>query len=473
MGNSAFKLEQSDRFKLSYSGPGILLEKDVYPLEVQADKKRSILRSIVSRKAKKSKIHLQSHTGLKTRLGTKMKDKIQNTTWSGLLSEWEDLRRHNYLNCGFWGVLQQNAKGERRKTVYHCNQIKLCPVCSNRYHKGRALERTRRVSSIMLANDVKYLRKMTLTFPEFIRDQIKTPEQLQSFKRAANELLQEFYGCQVSKKHTYKNGSVGVSIDTHWYSSKEAWKLSPHLHCSVIPLKIEKGNVTNVEFFIKKSDRARLKARWASLVKEVAFSLSFTGLDAMPGSLVIHHKAVDVLDNLSVKGHPGLNFTYDQRSPAFDLEDSIAAVDLNQELMVMGFEKEGLAYYAIWSFNDYVKELLTRLNLKATNSTYGWLRRFKANALALGIDIVDEEDTFEPVPELDIKVNFRRSYRKVWDNEAKRLIEVKHLSYKVVGDPDKPEYWKSVDPWKIHGEEIWTGSKKRHSYKFPPLKSGV
>lgn len=471
MGISTFVDFRDFPHKLSYSGPGFPLEKDIYPESLPADQKRSILRSIVSRERKKSDFRLFPLSKVRSRFLGIIFKKIANLTWSGNISEWEDIQRFHYLDCGNRGVTEQNAKGDSRHIVYHCNQHRRCSVCSSRYHRGRSLERSRIASSAMSANNVKYLRKFTLTFPEPVRNQITTPEQARAFCKAANKMLQSFYACPVNKHGSYIKGSVGIHIQTHWHSSNEPWRKSPHFHCYIIPLKIYKGNVTNVDFHVTGPHLDKFKKRWAEIVNQVSVKLGFQDLDALPGSLVINHRFINLPLNLENKGHPGFNFGYDQRSPADDLENSIVAVDLKDEIMVMSFTKNGYFYYAIWSFNDYVRELLTRLKLKATNSTFGWLRRFNQNAAALGIDVISEPDTFDPLPELEIKVHYRRHYHHVWDKQAKKLKEVKLLYVRKAIDPDKPEYWKLIDPWKVHGEEIWTGSKKRHAYKFQPLIS--
>ncbi|GAI84178.1 unnamed protein product [marine sediment metagenome] len=293
------------------------------------------------------------------------------------------------------------------------------------------------------------------------------------FKRLANKMLQEFFGCLMKGVCTYSNGSVGIHIQVHWYSSEEAWKKKPHLHCYAIPIRLENGQAKNVDYYITEVDLKRLKIAWSQSVKRACVKLGYKRIDDIPDELVVHHEYIDLPKNLEEKGRPGFNFRYDQRSPVDDLEKSVVAMEFNQKQVIMAFNQDHHDYYAIWSFNDYADEILKRLNLKGTNSTYGWLRRFKHYAAALGVEVKKEEDPFTPVPELSIPTEYRREYKGLYNKEKGTVQVVKYLSVRSLKEPGNPGPWIEVEPWKVHGEEFWVGSKKRYLYgvargKSPP-----
>ncbi len=449
-------------FKLSYDGPGFPLDKDVYPDGLPADQKRSILRSIISREKKRSDLRVVKRAEGWNRFLWKIKEKIANLLWEGRLSDSKDLERHNYLICGKYGVTEQNKKGDTRDIPWHCNQMKRCPVCSKRYHAGRSYERGRIAVAVMQANNSKHLRKFNLTLPDFLWDQIKEGNDMRIFKGAGNKILQEFFGCPMDQYGRYKNGSVGVHTQAHWYSSKEPWRKKPHLHCYVIPVRVNNGKAENVDRYVTKADLKKLQFGWAETLRNTCRKLGYKGIEKIPDDVNVWHEYKDLPRNLEKKGHPGFNFKYDQRSPVEDLEEAVVGMDFNQELVIMAFNQSGHDYYAIWSFDDYAAELLKRLSLKATNSTYGWLRRLLLNADALGLEVKKEKDDFDPDPDLTIKTQYRREYKAEYNKKKRRVETVKYMYVKRLTDPDRPEFWQKVDPWKVHGEEIWTGSKKRY-----------
>ncbi len=464
-------------FKLSYDGPGFPLDKDIYPDGLPGDQKRSILRSIISREKKRSDLRVVKKAEGWNRFLWRIKKKIADLSWEGVLSESKDLQRHNYLICGKYGAREQNVKGDTRDIVYHCNQMKWCPVCSERYHTGRSCERGRIALAVMQARNSRHLRKFNLTFPDFIRDQIKEDNDMRIFERVGNKTFQEFFGCPMDKSGRYKNGSVAIHIQAHWYSSEEPWRKSPHLHCYVIPVKIENGKAENVDRFVTPADLKRLRLAWAEALRRTCRKLGYKRIEEIPDDVVVKHRFEDLPRNLEKKGRAGFNFKYDQRSPVEDLQDAVVRMDFNQELVIMAFKRDGYGYYAIWSFDNYAAEILKRLRLKATNSTYGWLRRFRQNAEALGVEVKKEKDDFDPDPDLTVKTNYRREYKGEYNKKKRRVETVKYVYVKKLTDPYEAEYWKEVDPWKIHGEQMWAGSKTRYVYgivigRSPPDRGG-
>ena len=464
MQSSDFSFEGDKGFKLSYQAAGFPLDRDVYPDGLRSDKKRSILRSIISRERKKSDLRVVWKNKGWGRFVRKIKKAIANIIWSGNLSYNRDLQRHHYLVCGKFGMCEQDKEVNKRLLVYHCNQMKRCPVCSNRYHIGRSYEKGKIASAVMQANKIEHLRKFELTFPDFLWGQIKDADDMSILKPLANKMFQAFFGCQMKGTCTYLSGSVGVHIQVHWYSSKECWKKKPHLHCYVIPLKLENDQIKNVDRYISKADLKDLRVAWSDCVKRAAVKLGYKGTDEIPDELVIHHGFINLTKNLKKKGRPGFNFRYDQRSPVEDLEKSVVAMDFNQDIVIMTFNQSDHDYYAIWSFDDYVSEMLTRLNLKGTNSTYGWLRRFKYYASALGVEVKREKDPFVPVPELEVRTEYRREYKSRYSKDTGKLEQIKIVYVRSLKDANNPGPWIEFDPWKIHGEEVWTGSKKRYMY---------
>lgn len=473
MQSSDFSFEVDKGFKLSYRAVGFALDREVYPDGLRVDQKRSILRSIISREQKKSDLRVTWKVKGWPRFAREIKKKIADIIFPGRLSYNRDLQRHHFLVCGRFGMDEQDKEGNKRLLVYHCNQMKRCPVCSNRYHIGRSYERGKIVSAVMQANKIEHLRKFELTFPDFLWDQIKDADDMSIFKPLANKMLQAFFGCKMKGIHGYISASVGVHIQVHWYSSKECWEKKPHLHCYVIPLKLDDGHVENVDRYISKADLKALRVAWSNCVKPAAVKLGYKRTDEIPDELVIHHGFINLPKNLKNKGRPGFNFRYDQRSPVEDLEKSVVAMDFNQDIAIMTFNQSDHDYYAVWSYDDYVSEILKRLDLKGTNSTYGWLRRFNYYASALGVEVKREKDPFVPVPELEVRTEYRREYKSRYSKDTGKLEQIKIVYVRSLKDANNPGPWIEFDPWKIHGEEVWTGSKKRYLYsvakgKDPP-----
>ena len=477
MGISDFDILSDEDFKLSYDAPGFPLDKDVYPDGLRIDQKRSILRSIISRERKRSNLKVVWKSKGWNRFLWKIKQKIADMVWSGNLSFDQDLQRHRSLVCGKYGESQEDKEGNKRLLPYHCNQMKRCPVCSKRYHIGRSYERGKIAAAVMQANKIDHLRKFNLTLPDFLWNQIRGADDMAVFKRLANKTLQEFFGCPMKGVNGYLKGSMGIHVQVHWYSSEESWCKKPHLHCYVITIKIENGQAKKADRYICKADLKDLRAAWSESVKQACVKLGYERIDEIPEELVIFHDYIDLPENLENKGRHGFNFRYDQRSPVEDLEDSVVAMDFNQELVIMAFNQSGYDYYAIWSFDDYAGEIFKRLNLKGTNSTYGWLRRFKHYAPALGVEVKKEEDSFAPVPELSVPTEYKREYKGLYSKEKGKVETVKHLYVRSLKEPGNPGPWLKVDPWKVHGEEIWTGSKQRYLYsvakgRSPPDRGG-
>ena len=465
MSVSDFDISQDKRFKLSYDTVGFPLERDIYGSGLRADQKRSILRSIISTERKRSGIKpVPRHYGW-SRFERVVQLGGADKSWQGVLSPSKDMQRYNYLSCGKYGVREQNEKGETRNIVYHCNQLKRCPVCSKRYHRGRSYERGRIAASVIRANKIKYLRKYELTLPNFLWDRFKSPEAQRLLKKAANKMLQEFYGCPMKGTNGYLNGSVGIHIQLHPWSSEEAWRRKPHLHCYVIPLRINGDQVENVDRVILPGQLKELSRRWADCVEIVCRQLGFKEAEDIPDELVIHHSFKSLLKDELAENGSGFNFRYDQRSPCEDLEKAIKAIDFDNEQLIMGFSQAGYDYYAVWSFNDYIDEMLERLTARETNTTYGWLRRFRSNADALGVEVKKEKDEFNPVVSLEVKTEYRRQYEETYDKTARKFRQVKHLFVKNLFDPDRHGFWTEVDPWKVHGEEVWMPSKSRYQYR--------
>jgi len=472
MGIPDFDLSQAEGFKLSYDTVGLPLERDIYRSGLRADQKRSILRSIISTERKKSGIRpVPKHYGW-SRFERVVRLGGADKSWQGGLTASQDMQRYNYLSCGKYGVREQNEKGETRNIVYHCNQLKRCPVCSKRYHRGRSYERGKIAAAVIRANKIKHLRKYELTLPDFLWDRFKSPESLRLLKKAANKMIQEFYGCPMKGTNGYLNGSVGVHIQLHPWSSEEAWRRKPHLHCYVIPLRVNGDHVQAVDRVILPGQLKELRRRWADRVKAVCRQLEYREIEDIPDELVIHHSYVEVPKDELGYYLSRFNFRYDQRSPVEDLEKAIKAIDFDNEQLIMAFSQAGYDYYAVWSFNDYIDQMLERSAAKGTNTTYGWLRRFRSNAKALGVEVKKEEDDFNPVVSLEVKTEYRRQYEETYDKDAGKFRQVKHLFVKNLFDPDRHGFWTEVDPWHVHGEEVWMPSKARYQYRVP-LQSEV
>lgn len=477
MGISNSGIMSTRGFKVSYDAPGFPLDKDVYPEGLPGDQKRSILRSIISRERKKSDLRVVKKAQGWEKFLWRIKAKIADLWWGEGGRKSMNSARSRYLICGKYGRREQDREGRTRDIVYHCNQMRRCPVCSERYHVGKSYERGRIAAAVMLANKVKHLRKFNLTLPDFLWDQIKGPGDMRVIYRAANKMLQGFFGCPMKGTNGYERGSVGVHIQGHLYSSEESWRKKPHLHCYVIPVRLENGKVENVDRFVSKAELERLRFKWAATLRRTCGGLGYKGIERIPDNVVVKHDYKDLPRNLELKGGPGFNFRYDQRSPVQDLEKAVVGMDFNQELVIMAFNQAGYDYYAVWSFDDYVGAVLERLGLKGTNSTFGWLPRFRQNAAALGVEVTPEDDSFECVPDLTIETKYRREYRAEYHKEKRRVETVKYLYIKRLADPDEPGYWQEVDPWTVHGEEVWAGSKKRYIYgvatgRGPPNRGG-
>ncbi len=463
--------------KVSYHGPGFPLEKDLYSADLRPDQKRSVLDSIVRREQRRSGSRfkvIKRNKGLGI-LRQRIREQGANELWAGALSDAQDWERYNLLNCGKHGVEQQNKEGEKRLIVHHSNRRKNCPCCAERYQEGKALEMIKRMEPVMQSNGISE-RRFVPTLPDFIRDQIKQEDDTR-WKREINEMFQEYYGCSMSTRNRrYESGSVGINIQTHWYSSGEPYLLKPHWHVRTYPLKIDGDNKENVDRFITKQDLKELKYEWTRRVKKVAQELNYKGVDRIPDKLNIWHSFLDFENGNKEKSLAQFRFRmrYDMRSPGEDLEKAVKLLvcDENGEIekVVLACKREGWTYYLIWTFKEYYDELLTRLRLKGINTSYGWLRRFKNNASLLGVDVIEEKDPFQPIEDLNKPVVFKRRYEAKWNHEIKRFQIVKHMKVRDTKDPDNDGFWQEVDPWTIHGEQVWMGARKKYLYK--PLDRG-
>lgn len=462
------KQEVKEWLKVSYQGPGFPLDNDIYFDSLRQDQKRSILKSIIAKEARRSPLEMVGKYQAKDKLRSVCREIIADEIWSGVLSPDQGEQKYYFERCGIFGEKQTSKEGKERFVSFHSNRRRDCADCAERYHKGKSFEKTKKIMVVMQAKEVKHLRKFRLTFPDFIRDQIKGEKDAQIFRDLANRTLQEFYGCSIKKDGGYKDGSVWIEMDTHWYSSKESWRKSFHLHPCVIPLRINGEHVENVDRYdgdIPKPELKRLRRNWSNAVREGAKKLGYKRVEDIQDELVVNHRWIDLEKNLRKKGSPGFNLKYDMRSAGFDLEKAVKAVSFKNKIVIMFFERKGYAYYAIWPLEDYAKELRERLQIKNTHTVFGWGTRFKKHAPLLGIDISEEKDTFEPDPNLTVRIEYKRQYKGWWNKEKKRLEMVKRMFFRELTKPDQPGHWQEVDPWAVHGEEVWTPKKMKYSYK--------
>lgn len=87
------------------------------------------------------------------------------------------------------------------------------------------------------------------------------------------------------------------------------------------------------------------------------------------------------------------------------------------------------------------------------------------NTLALGVGRKAQLDPFIPIPELTVEVDYRTEYHQVWDKQANRFQDLELLYYKKATDPDRPYYWKLIDPSSVHSRDFPAASKKRRLSK--------
>lgn len=392
--------DQNLKLSESYDGPGFPLEDHIYPSDLRPDQKRSILRSLISEEAKKTNPKFvnkdEGWNGLLKLFKSYMADK----KWPGSLDDYQSEHRHYYLNCGSYGKQEQNKKGDTRYFVTRCNQRKMCPEDSIRYYKGHGVQVGKKIMAAMQASGVNNLRKFRFPFPDFIRDQIKTPKQMNKFIKPLNKMLQAFYGCKMKGVNGYIEGKVGVGFQTHWYSTRECFRKSPHLHSWVLPIKIVGDKEFNVDRRISKADLKMMYKAFADVVKKVSTKFGFEDVDKIPDELVVDAAYIQVLNNMAEKGSPSMNLKYDYRSPVEDLIKAIVAMDLEQGLLIMKFRREEFEYYAVWKVKDFFELMEEKLQIKGDHVTYGWFHRFEKHASTLGIGIDEVQDDFDPDPDL-------------------------------------------------------------------------
>jgi len=457
--------EVKKELKVSYEAPGFPLDHDIYSNTLRPDQKRSVLDSIIAKESRRSCLETVKKYPAKDKARSVLRGKMVDEIWKGVLSPGQEEQKYYFLKCGIFGEKQTDQDGKERLTSFHCNRRRDCLDCAERYHEGKALELSKKVSAVMQANGIKYLRKYRLTFPDFIRDQIKGEKDAQIFRDLANGMLQGFYGCLMKRSGGYQGGSIWIEMDTHWFSSRENWKGSFHLHPSVIPLRVDGENVENVDRHITKQDLKRLKGLWANAVKEGAKKLGYKRVEDIPNELVVDHAYINLEKNLKERGHPGFNFRYDMRSAGHDLEKAVQAIDFQNKIVILSFERKGYTYYAVWPLEHYAKEIWNRLQIKNTHTGYGWGTRYRKHAPVLGIDITEEKDSFKPDPGLTVKVEYKRDYVGKWNKEKRRFEQVKRMFFRELSKPAEPGPWQEVDPWTVHGEQVWTPAKKKYSYK--------
>ncbi|MBA7710103.1 hypothetical protein ES703_119033 [subsurface metagenome] len=223
---------------------------------------------------------------------------------------------------------------------------------------------------------------------------------------------------------------------------------------------VEKGRIS-------KQALKQLRRDWAEDVKEGAKKRGYKRVEDIPDELVVNYTPVDREKNLREKGYPGFNFRYDMISAGQDLEKAVQGFDRENKIVILSFSNKvkGYIYYAIWPLEEYAKELRKRLQIKNTHTGYGWGTRFRKQAPVLGIDIIEEEDSFKPDPGLTVRVEYKRFYKGKWNKEKRRIEVVKRMFFRELDKPDGPGPWQEVDPWTVHGEQTWTPAKKKYSYK--------
>lgn len=449
----------------------LLCFDSLYELDRWNRKKRLTLKRIVSREAKKQGKKYVPKYKVWVEFIKRIKGIIADRKWEGYLPEHKDWQRHNYLTCGQYGKMQEDIHFDKRYLVFNCNQNKLCPDCDERYHKGRARKAEDRSAAVICVNHLERLEKFRLTFPDFIRDQIETDKHRSAFRSLANEFLQWLYGCTIDKHGRYERGSVGVGVEFHARSTRECLKDSSHIHAYVIPVILCEGEKDSWNRLFDGDDFERMRVKWAKLVKRLSADLGFERVNEIPDEVGVNYR-YGYLPELVKQGKGfGFNLGYDMRSPAHDLLKAVSMINMADEMVIVSFKKSHLGWFENWSFEYYADRLLELLDLRRLTSTYGWLRRFEKNAFALGVEVQKEDDVFNPLDELEVRTEYRREYEWNYDEGVKKGKQVKILYMRLLEDPNNPGPWVKLDSWRIHGEDIWTGSKKRYLYSVAKGKS--
>ncbi|MBA7663487.1 hypothetical protein ES703_71532 [subsurface metagenome] len=486
-------VEEFKKYESSYNSIGFIYNDDLYPADKWSSKRRSYLKKVVLREGdQKGKKYLSKYE-LATGFVREGKEVMAGRKWKGRLSESKDWKRYNYLTCGKYGMLEENVSGDKRYLVYKCNQRKLCPSCRDSYHKEKARKAEDFAAAVMRSVGVECLSKFRLTFPDFIRDQIKTKEQRSAFKALGNEFLQGVYGCVANKYGVYERGSVGVGIQCHVRSTQECHRDSFHLHSYVIPvivglrsrlipvvvpmrncvilIPMYYNEVCPWDKVFNEDDFERMRLKWAKLIKRLSNKLGFERVDEIPDEVDINYSYGYLPEAVQQGKGKGFNLAYDMRSPAYDLEKAAAAVNMADKKIIMSFKRGGLGYFANWSFEDYADQMAILLGYKNLNSTYGWLRRGEFYAAALGVEVKKEKDDFTPVPGLSIRTEYKREYKAEAVPGKKKIEIVEHLCVRSLKDANNPGPWIEIDLSQVHGEANWIESRKKRIYSVAKGKS--
>ena len=458
-------LDEIPKLSETYDGPGFPLDDYTYSPAWSPDKKRSILRSLIAAESKRTNLRFVYRDKGLNKLLKRYKKSVSDELWPKDLSISQMEKRHYFHKCKVFGKRETSHEGKLRDTVFACNQRKLCPGCSERYYAGHALQIGKKIVSAMEAMQVGNLRKFRVTLPEHIRTQVKTEKEMSLFGAYANRLLQELFGCEMKGTNHYLNGSVGLGLQDHWYSTKECFRKSPHIHAWVVPIQIKDGAAFNVDRRITKFDLLNLREKWAEYVKKASKKLGYNGLKKIPDSLVIHTEYIPVLKNKKEKGKESMNLKYDYRSPGRDLINAIVGMDFSQDLLVMKFHYDyEFGYYAIWKMDDFFELMKEKLAIKRVHMTYGWFRRYEKFAPLLDIQSVESKDDFNPDLELTVSTVYRRFFETTYNKEKRRLERKLRVFVRKIDDPDEPKYWEEVNPYKVRGETVYFSGRKVYDY---------
>ncbi|MBA7608110.1 hypothetical protein ES703_15285 [subsurface metagenome] len=268
-----------------------------------------------------------------------------------------------------------------------------------------------------------------------------------------------------------------MGVEFHARSTRECWKDSSHIHAYVIPVILCEGEKDPWNRLFDENDFEQMRVKWSKLIKRLSADLGFERVNEIPDEVGVNYR-YGYLPELVKQGEGfGFNLGYDMRSPAHDMSKAISAINMEDETVIVSFKRDHLGYFETWSFEYYADRLFELLNLSRLTSTYGWLRRFERNASALGVEVKKEDDVFDPLDELEIRTEYRREYKWNSGEGTKKGKQVKILYMRLLEDANNPGLWVKLDSWRIHGEDIWTGSKKRYIYsvannKSPPDRGG-
>ncbi|MBA7636559.1 hypothetical protein ES703_44179 [subsurface metagenome] len=451
--------------KVSFSGPGWYLPQRDYPKPAKKGGKCNISR-LVARKEESSDNSLiipGTDPARRWEHGDrKFMIRDRGERFRLYLSE---VRAFGMRVCGEFGEVQSNVDEKERYMVRRCQERRLCPFCRNLYQRGKAIDLANQVKRLCLGSGLQIVFKPVFTLPERVRDQVETPKQARAFEHGLVEMIQAYFGCPKTPRGTYPKGTVGIYVSQHWGSTTEPWKSKLHFHTLIIPQRIKGKSVRLTDKYIGKSNLREIKRLWAGVVKDVATSLGFSGIEAIPESLVVDWKFVRVLDEALRPTGNNLKLTYDLRCQVQDLQKCVIGVYPGDGSRLMQYEQNGTLYHVKLSRDDYIKEKLRLMEKMRCNTRYGWLRRFKTVAPLLGLEEVIEKDPFVAVPEKTVQVEYRREHTWEWDKERHRPVEKKRMYVKPLLADDSKANWVEIDSWSVHGEEYFCTSKRRYRVK--------